>query len=153
MIEVDIEVNDFKIRASGKGSKSPEDFILRAKFRGKREFTPKHAHFIIDFYGKLCYSTEVRQSLFKLITRIYLGETPEEVLRKLDPVTLKLLNTSPGYPIEYILYALWLLFEIEDINYPQSQGKNGRRQPYQMFVDVMNGMHPVNAMKKAGLRI
>jgi len=153
MFGTEIEVNDFRLKVIDKGGKSERDFIIKAKFRGKREFTPKHAHFLIDFYGKLCYSTEIGQSLFKLITQLYLGKTPDEILSSLDPITRKLLNSAPGYPIEYILYSLWLLFEVEDVNYPPSQGKNGRKQPYQMFVDVMNGMHPVNAMKKAGLRI
>jgi len=36
---------------------------------------------------------------------------------------------------------------------PPEKGYKGRKLAYQMFVDVMKGEHPVNAMKKAGLRI
>ncbi|USH00039.1 hypothetical protein K1720_00680 [Thermococcus argininiproducens] len=153
MIAAEIEINDFKISTKN-GKKSPNDFIIQAKFRGnKRLFTPKHAHFVIDFYGKLCYNKEIAKKLFNAIKKVYSGESPEKVLTDMNPDDIKQINNAPGYPIEYILYTLWLIFEQEDINYPRSEGYKGRQQPYQMFQDVLNGIHPVNAMKKTGLRI
>lgn len=146
-------MRDFKIFTK-KGNKSLNDFIVQAKIRGsKRFFTPKHAHFIIDFYGKLCYNKEIAKKVFNTITRVYTGESPEEILKTMSSDDIKQINSAPGYSIEYILYALWLIFEQEDVNYPPSKGYNGRQQAYRMFQDVMNGMHPVVAMKKARLKI
>jgi len=153
VITVEIEMRDFKIFTK-KGNKSLNDFIVQAKIRGsKRFFTPKHAHFIIDFYGKLCYNKEIAKKVFNTITRVYTGESPEEILKTMSSDDIKQINSAPGYSIEYILYALWLIFEQEDVNYPPSKGYNGRQQAYRMFQDVMNGMHPVVAMKKARLKI
>ncbi|WP_157065474.1 hypothetical protein [Thermococcus celericrescens] len=44
MFETEIEVNDFRLKVIDKGGKSEGDFIIKSKFRGKREFAPKHAH-------------------------------------------------------------------------------------------------------------
>ncbi len=43
------------------------------KWRGKRilEMTPKHAHFLIDFYGKRCNNKEKAEKLFESIIRIW----------------------------------------------------------------------------------
>lgn len=35
-------------------SKSNEDFMVKVVFNNGKSMTPKHAHFLIDFYGKLC---------------------------------------------------------------------------------------------------
>jgi len=68
----------------------------------------------------------------------------EEILQSIDEDTKRKFSKAPGYTLEYILHALEWIFE---------QEYQGRKLAYQMFVDVMKGEHPVNAMKKAGLRI
>ena len=135
------------------GKKGQHDFVVKAKPPGrKRGYTPKHAHFLIDFYGKLCYSEEVGKLLFDLITDVYKKKPANQVLNSIDIETKRKIDNAPGYSLEFILHALEWIFEQEDINYPPPDYK-GRAQAYQMFVDVMNGMHPVDAMKRAGLRI
>jgi hypothetical protein len=135
-----------------KGTKGKEDFIVKATFPSGRSITPKHAHFVIDLYGKLCQNRELGKMVFELIKRVYEGRAAEEVLQGLREEDENRLANSVGYSIEYILYCLELIFKQEEINYPQPRYK-GKRLAFEMLEDVVNGMHPVEAMKKAQLRI
>jgi len=61
-------------------------------------------------------------------------------------------KSLPGYSLEYTLNCLELIFKQEDVNYPPPEYK-GRKLAFDMLKDVFNGVHPVEAMIKAGLRI
>ena len=135
-----------------KGSKSEKDFIVKAILPNGRKITPKHAHFVIDIYGKLCTDRKKTLRLFNLITRVYNGEKAVNVINSIPQQELLELNKLPGYNVEYILQCLELIFEQEDINYPKPRYK-GRDLAYEMLKKVIEGKHPVEAMIEAGLRI
>ncbi len=79
----------------------------------------------------------------------------------------------PGYPIDYILYDLKWILEQEDINFkgrPQKkqeeinrvfeclnitvpQNREGSHLAIAMFGEILLGIHPVEALIKAGLDI
>jgi len=45
-------------------SKSERDFKVKTVYQTSpriRHFTPKHAHFVIDFYGKICHNKKPRK--------------------------------------------------------------------------------------------
>ncbi len=96
-------------------SKSEKDFKVKVIFSIKppHSITPKHAHFLIDFYGKLCADKTKALSVLKAINEVWHGENIEEILEKYKQQTSGL----PGYPLEYILYALNWILEQEDINF------------------------------------
>jgi len=135
-----------------KGRKSTGDFIVRAMLPSGKRITPKHAHFVIDLYGKLCADRKKTLELFELITRVYNGEEAEDVINSVSQQKLSDLNKLPGYTTEYILYCLQLIFEQEDINYPKPEYE-GRDRAYKMLKKIVEGKHPVEAMIEAGLRI
>ncbi|HIE36808.1 TPA: hypothetical protein EYP83_01465 [Candidatus Geothermarchaeota archaeon] len=106
-------------------TKSPRDFKVRTvwKLRPRiRYFTPKHAHFAIDFYGKLCADKERAIKVFRAIIEVWHNKPVEEVIKKYRDDVASL----PGYDLEYILYALKWILEQEDINFrgrPESKQK------------------------------
>jgi hypothetical protein len=152
-------------------SKSAQDFKVKTIFSLKplRSLTPKHAHFAIDFYGKLCANKEKAMKVFKAIIDVWSGESVEEVLKKYDSEVKNL----PGYSLEYILYALKWILEQEDINFtgrPQKrqqqleeilrrQGiitperRKGSELAISLFCDIASGTHPVEAFIKANLDV
>lgn len=154
-------LSDGRIIRTYPGTKGPKDFILKAtSLRTGREMTPKHAHFVIDFYGKICSSKKDALLEFELIGRIYQGEKAKGILSSLSTKDKNKIASLPGYNIEYILNCLELIFKQEELNYPSNKinprtGKyfEGKRFTFGMFEDVVNGTHPVEAMKKKGLRI
>lgn len=152
-------------------SKSENDFKVKVIFSRKplRSMTPKHAHFLIDFYGKLCYDRQKTRKLFDAIVEVWKSEDVAYVLDKYG----KSFEELPGYPAEYILYALrWILLQ-EDINFrgrpPKRQmeineifkrlgialpgNREGSQLAIAMFGDVLLGTHPVEALIKVGLDI
>jgi hypothetical protein len=152
-------------------SKSVQDFKVKTIFSLKplRSLTPKHAHFAIDFYGKLCANKEKAMKVFNAIIDVWSGESVEEVLKKYDSEVKNL----PGYSLEYILYALKWILEQEDINFtgrPQKrqqqleeilrrQGiitperRKGSELAISLFCDIASGTHPVEAFIKANLDV
>jgi hypothetical protein len=50
--------------------------------RPLHSLTPKHAHFAIDFYGKLCANKEKAMKVFNAIIDVWSGKSVEEVLKK-----------------------------------------------------------------------
>jgi len=104
-------------------TKSVQDFKVKTIFSLKplRSLTPKHAHFAIDFYGKLCANKEKAMKVFNAIIDVWSGESIEEVLKKYGSEVKDL----PGYDLEYILYALKWILEQEDINFT---GRPQKRQ-------------------------
>jgi hypothetical protein len=104
-------------------SKSAQDFKVKTIFSLKplRSLTPKHAHFAIDFYGKMCANKEKAMKVFNAIVDIWSGESVEKTLKKYGSEVKDL----PGYDLEYILYALKWILEQEDINFT---GRPQKRQ-------------------------
>jgi hypothetical protein len=55
-------------------SKSERDFRVKAVFQTQpriRSFTPKHAHFAIDFYGKLCADEKKAMGVFSAVISVW----------------------------------------------------------------------------------
>jgi hypothetical protein len=96
-------------------SKSTKDFKVRTitDVNLKKFYTPKHAHFVIDFFGKLCQNREKAIKVFDAIIKIWHGESVKNILREYENEVKGLV----GYDIEYILYALKWILEQEDINF------------------------------------
>jgi len=152
-------------------SKSLKDFKVKTIFslQPLRSITPKHAHFAIDFYGKLCSNKEKAMKVFNAIIEVWNNRPPEEVLRKYKEQVKGL----PGYDLEYILYALKWILEQEDINFvgrPENkqkqiseilqkqgvitpEGRKGSELAISLFCDIANGTHPVEAFMKANLDV
>jgi hypothetical protein len=79
----------------------------------------------------------------------------------------------PGYKLDYILYALKWILEQEDINFqgrPEKlqrildekfrstgvnvpQSREGSQLAISLFCDILNGVHPVEALLSANLDI
>ena len=153
-------------------SKSLQDFRVRTVWQlrpRKRFFTPKHAHFAIDFYGKLCANREKAMKVFNAIIEVWHNKPVEEVLEKYKEE----IKDLPGYDLEYILYALKWILEQEDINFrgrPEKRqkqldeilskvgvttpkGRKGSELAISLFCDIANGAHPVEAFIKANLDV
>ena len=153
-------------------SKSPRDFKVRTVWQlkpRKRYFTPKHAHFAIDFYGKLCADKEKAMKVFDAIIEVWHNKPVKEVLEKYEEEVKDL----PGYDLEYILYALKWILEQEDINFqgrPEKKqkqldeilskvgvktpaGREGSELAISLFCDIASGTHPVEAFIKANLDV
>ena len=153
-------------------SKSPKDFKVRTVWQlkpRKRYFTPKHAHFAIDFYGKLCADKEKAMKVFNAIIEVWYNKPAKEVLEKYE----KEVKGLPGYNLEYILYALKWILEQEDINFrgrppdkqkqldeilnkvgvSTPQEREGSELAISLFCDIVSGTHPVEAFIKANLDV
>jgi hypothetical protein len=150
-------------------SKSEKDFKVKVIFslEPQRSLTPKHAHFLIDFYGKMCADRDRAYYVLLAIVDMWHGIDVDEILRKLKHINL------PGYPLEYILYALKWILEQEDINFterPRNKqkeideilerlkiktppGREGSQLAIALLCDVFLGTHPVEALLKANLDI
>ena len=171
------KIKDIKKLSNGwyilktENSKSAEDFKVRTIFslRPLRSITPKHAHFAIDFYGKLCANREKAMRVFDAIIEVWNGEQVEKIYQKYSDDVKDL----PGYDIEYILYALKWILEQEDINFrgrPQKKqkqldeilkqhniivpkGREGSELAISLFCDIASGTHPVEALIRANLDV
>ncbi|RLF61022.1 MAG: hypothetical protein DRN25_01360 [Thermoplasmata archaeon] len=153
-------------------SKSPQDFRVRTVWQlrpRKRFFTPKHAHFAIDFYGKLCADKEKASKVFDAIIEVWHNSPVDEIIKKYK----KEVEGLPGYDLEYILYALKWILEQEDINFkgrPESKqkqldeilrkvgvitprGRRGSELAISLFCDIVCGAHPVEAFIRANLDV
>lgn len=146
------KLSDGTIIFTIKGTKSAKDFVVKARMPSGETITPKHAHFAIDLYGKICQNEELGKIVFEEITGVYQGRPAKEVLKDIGEERRRKLEKAKGYSIEYILHCLELIFKQEEINYPQPKYK-GKKLPYEMLQDIVKGMHPVEAMKKAQLNI
>jgi len=153
-------------------SKSEKDFKVKVIFslNPPRSITPKHAHFLIDFYGKLCANKMKALNVLKAINEMWHSNSEiKKLLEKYEPQTKEL----PGYSLEYILYALNWILEQEDINFKTRpsrkqkeldeicnkqniavpKGREGSQLAIALLCDVANGTHPVEALLKANLDI
>jgi hypothetical protein len=69
-----VDLSNGYILIKTENSKSPKDFKVRTvvKVTPLKYFTPKHAHFVIDFYGKFCQNKEEAKKVFtSIIQRSY----------------------------------------------------------------------------------
>jgi len=153
-------------------SKSVKDFKVKTIFQVTpriRSLTPKHAHFVIDFYGKLCANKEKTSKLFEALIEVWNKKSIEEILSKYENVVDEL----PGYKLEYILHALNWILEQEDVNYtgrPEKRqqeindilrqcnvispsNRAGSQLAMSLFCNVFLGLHPVAAFIKANLDV
>jgi len=152
--------------------KSSRDFRVRAVYQvhpRPRSITPKHAHFAIDFYGKLCADREKAMEVFRAIARLWQGRPVQDVLTATQGRTKDL----PGYSLEYILYALRWILEQEDVNFTRRPsdkqlevdevlknldietppGRQGSQLAVSLLCNIALGLHPVEAMMRANLDI
>ncbi|MEM2980124.1 MAG: hypothetical protein QW385_01935 [Thermoproteota archaeon] len=151
-------------------AKSPRDFRVKIiNPDHPKGLTIKHAHFAIDFYGKLCQNREKALKVFKAISEVWHRMDIKEVIDRYEPQTREL----AGYPLEYIIYSLNWILEQEDINFigrPQDkqeeldrkierqgiktpEGREGSQLAIALFCDIASNVHPVEAFYSAGLRI
>jgi len=152
-------------------TKSERDFKVRTvlQLKPRRSFTPKHAHFAIDFYGKLCANKDKAMEVLEAIVKVWNREEVEEVLKQYE----KDVKELPGYSLEYILHALDWILEQEDVNFrerpPEKQkelnqvlrqcnitipeGRLGSQLAIALLCYIAQGIHPVEAMIKANLDV
>ncbi len=153
--------------------KSTEDFMVRTVYKVRprlRYYTPKHAHFAIDLYGKYCADRRKADKVFQAIIEVWHNNPINKVIEKYKMCTTGL----PGYPIEYILYALRWILEQEDINYGGDRpeklqreldeilakagikvppGRHGSQLAISLFCNIKMGIHPVDAFIRANLDV
>ena len=153
------------------GTKSPRDFkvIVIYSIQPRRFFTPKHAHFAIDLYGKLCADRSKARAVLDAVVEVWRGEPVEAVLNRYR----ERVEGLPGYDLEYILYALNWILEQEDINFtgrsPEKQeeldnvcrecgvtappDRRGSQLAIALLCSIILGKHPVEALLEANLDI
>ena len=86
-------------------SKSARDFKVKTIFQTTpriRSLTPKHAHFVIDFYGKLCANKEKAMEVFEAIVEIWNKKPVQDIVNRHQ----NFVNELPGYKLEYILHTI-----------------------------------------------
>jgi hypothetical protein len=166
-----ISLSNGWILVKTENSKSTKDFKVRTitDANSGKFYTPKHAHFVIDLFGKLCQNKEKAKKIFDAIIEMWQGKDVKNILRKYENHTKGLV----GYDLEYILYALKWILEQEDINFngrptklqeklnekfntmnikipPQREGS---QLAISLFCDILLGIHPVEALLAANLDI
>ena len=153
-------------------SKSARDFKVKTIFQTTpriRSLTPKHAHFVIDFYGKLCANREKAMEVFEAIVEIWNKKPVRDIVNRHQ----NFVNELPGYKLEYILHALNWILEQEDVNFtgrpdnrqqeindilrkcniaPLSE-RSGSQLAISLFCNVSLGLHPVEAFIRANLDV
>lgn len=152
-------------------TKSERDFKVKVIFSlsPQRSMTPKHAHFAIDFYGKLCTDYEKTKDVLQAIVKVWGGTEVSQILDDYSNQTSGL----PGYPLEYVLYALNWILDQEDINFTKRPDKKqkeineicnragvkllstrlGSHLAISLLCDIFNGTHPVEALLRGNLDI
>jgi hypothetical protein len=166
-----VELSNGWVILKTENQKSTRDFKVRTvkSFKPRRSYTPKHAHFAIDFYGKLCSHKAKALNVLKAIIEVWHNKKVEQALHKY----IRLTQGLPGYSLEYILYALNWILEQEDINFTGRPSKKqqeldeictkqnvvtpparkGSQLAISVFCDVANGTHPVEALLRANLDV
>ncbi|MEM5881976.1 MAG: hypothetical protein QXS69_00725 [Candidatus Aenigmatarchaeota archaeon] len=168
-----IRLSNGWILVKTENSKSKDDFKVRAIYDPEKLkfYTQKHAHFVIDFYGKFCHDQEKAKKLFQAIVEVWQGKEVKDVLAEYS----KDLSNLPGYNLDYILYALKWILEQEDINFkgkkrPEKlqktldnkfklakvkvpKNREGSQLAISLFCDILLGIHPVEALLSANLDI
>jgi hypothetical protein len=153
--------------------KSERDFKVKVIFQTTptiRSLTPKHAHFVIDFFGKLCANKEKAMKVLEAIVEVWYGKSVQDVLNRYE----KFASQLPGYTLEYILYGLNWILEQEDVNFTGARPANrqgeidetfqrcgikpppnreGSQLAMSLFCNVALGLHPVDAFIRANLDV
>jgi hypothetical protein len=152
--------------------KSVKDFKVKTIFQTVpriRSLTPKHAHFVIDFYGKLCADKERAMKVLDAIVETWNKNPVQDTLNKYKNFASGL----PGYNLEYILHALNWILEQEDVNFtgrPNSKqqeiddilrkcnitplsDRSGSQLAMSLFGNIALGLHPVEAFIRANLDV
>ena len=152
--------------------KSERDFKVKTIFQTTptiRSLTPKHAHFVIDFFGKVCADKEKAMKVLEAIVEVWHGRPVQEALNKYESLASQL----PGYSLEYILYGLNWILEQEDVNFagrPENRqreideifqkcgikpppNRTGSQLAMSLFCNVALGLHPVEAFIRANLDV
>ncbi len=153
-------------------AKSAKDFRVKTVYQVSptvRSYTPKHAHFAIDFYGKVCADRSAAEKVLRAIIEVWKREPVVNVLSQYQ----RQVTGLPGYSLEYILHALNWILEQEDINFvgrpPQKQqeldsvlgrldivvppGRLGSELAISLFCSIVDGEHPVDAFIRANLDV
>ena len=168
------ELSDNQTLVRTEGTLSDEDF--RVKLINEHHpigVTVKHAHFAIDFFGKLQYDREIGGRVLQSLVDIWHGSAVEEVLNEWRDSGREM--DLPGYNLDYIFYAMDGILEQEDVNYDPGgrddskqreideilqeqgvttpEGREGSELAISLFCDIANGTHPVEAFYRVGLRI
>ncbi len=174
-----IKLSNGWILLKTENSKSEKDFKVRTVLQTKpklKYFTPKHAHFAIDFYEKICANKDKAIKVLNAILEVWNRNPAKDVLEKYE----KDCKGLPGYDLEYILYALNWILEQEDINFKgrsdkkqeeidnifskfnqekygfyvnTPEGRKGSELAISILCDIASGTHPVEALRKANLDI
>jgi hypothetical protein len=168
---IDLSAEEWKIYRVD-GDKSENDFVVKViNPDHPRGIKIKHAHFAIDFFGKLMQDRESALVLFEGIIDIWHGRKPEAVLEEVLPEV----NHLNGYDIDFILYTMKWILEQEDINYtPENRSttkqeeidemlyemdvespdeREGSQLAISLFSDIAAGQHPVEAFYRVGLDV
>ncbi|MDW7998239.1 MAG: hypothetical protein RMI30_02155, partial [Thermodesulfovibrio sp.] len=115
------------------------------------------------------FNREKTLNLLRAIYELWNSRNPQEVYNKYKDK----ISDLPGYPIEYIIFALDWILEQEDINFESRprrkqeeldkicsmqnittpDGRHGSQLAIALLCDVANGTHPVEALLKANLDI
>lgn len=160
------ELSDDQTLIRTEGSLSAEDF--RVKLINEyhpRGVTVKHAHFVIDFFGKLQYDAEIGGRVLQSLVGIWHRSEVDGVLAEWSAQQEQEL---PGYNLDYVFYAMAWILEQEDINYDPDgrdgskqaeiddilrqqgvttpEGRKGSELAISLFCDIANGTHPVEAL-------
>ena len=166
-----IELNNGWIIVKTENKKSEQDFKVKTIYEKEplKYYTPKHAHFAIDLYGKFCNNEEKAKMVFEAIIKIWNREPVERVLEEYK----KKVENLPGYNLEYILYTLKWILEQEDVNFvgrPEKRQKElnkifeklkikvpEKREGSQLTISLLGNIilafHPVEALLKANLDV
>jgi hypothetical protein len=152
--------------------KSERDFKVKTIFQTIptiRSLTPKHAHFVIDFFGKVCANKEKSMKVLEAIVEVWHGKSVQDVLNRYRSFASQL----PGYSLEYILHGLNWILEQEDVNFagrPKNRQREideifqkcrvkpapdryGSQLAMSLFCNVALGLHPVEAFIRANLDV
>ncbi|MCM8785983.1 MAG: hypothetical protein NC827_08395 [Candidatus Omnitrophica bacterium] len=165
-----VQLSNDWILVKTENSKSKNDFKVITIYEPKKLkfYTPKHAHFAIDFYGKLCHNPENAERVFRAIIEVWQGNSVKSALEKYRDLT-----NLPGYNLDYILYALKWILEQEDINFQNRpkklqqmldnkcklakvsvpENRKGSQLAISLLCDIFLGTHPVEALLSANLDI
>jgi len=152
-------------------SKSDRDFLVRYVWATKprvRFYTPKHAHFAIDFYGKVCADKARARKVLEAVVAVWHRQGWQEVVSRFADAVQGL----PGYDLAYVVGALDWIYDQEDLNFdgrpPQKQtelnalfkqcriavptGRQGSPLAVSLLCRVWLGTHPVEALLSTNIR-
>jgi len=114
-----------KVFVDHTGKFSPQDFAVGLKIPGKDEFRPTHIRLLVDLYIKKESNPEDAKKLFLAFEKMYEGEDPEKLAKKLDKLKFPMKFDSP----ETNLYYAQLLMIEQDFNFGPGAPKRSKLNP------------------------